>query len=150
MPWPTEYPMDQKQRFISLAKSEHFTFTELCKEFEISRKTGYKWLNRERKYGTAGLAERSSAPLTSPQRTPDSIERLILAEKRAHLTWGPKKLHQRLKTVHEIEKPPARSTIGEILKRNGLTKKRRVRGGVFKVERDNVRYFAHIYFWCSE
>jgi transposase InsO family protein len=130
--------MDQKQRFISLAKSGHFTFTELCKEFEISRKTGYKWLNRERKHGTAGLAERGSAPLTSPQRTSDSIERLILAEKRAHLTWGPKKLHQRLKTVHEIEKPPARSTIGEILKRHGLTKRRRVRGGVFKVERGHV------------
>lgn len=138
MPWISEDPMDQKQRFISLAKSEHFTFTQLCSEFEISRRTGYKWLNRERTDGASGLEERSSRPRSSPQRTPEAVERLILAEKRAHLTWGPKKIHRRLMTTHGVEKPPARSTIGEILKRHGLTKKRRCRGGVFKVNRHEV------------
>ncbi len=47
--------MEQKQRFVSLARSGHFTVTELCEEFGISRKTGHKWLARYREGGTAGL-----------------------------------------------------------------------------------------------
>jgi len=135
MPWKTENLMDQKQRFVSLALSGHYSMTELCAEFEISRKTGYKWISRAREHGMDGLSDRSRAPRRHPQRIPVEMERLILKEKRAHLSWGGKKIRQRLMTEHGIESPPATSTVNKILKVNGLVKKRRVRGGVFKVER---------------
>ena len=56
---------------------------------------------------------------------------LILAERRLHRTWGPKKLHKVLEVKHGIESPPARSTIGEILRRHGLSERRRRKPGMY-------------------
>ena len=123
--------MELRQRFVSLAESGHFTISELCEQFSISRKTGHKWIVRYRDFGIAGLADRSRAPIHSPARTPSEIERLIVTEKRLRPTWGPKKIHRILTTKHGIELPPAVSTVGDILKRNGLVKKRRRRGGAY-------------------
>jgi transposase-like protein len=88
MPWKNELPMDQKQRFVSLAGSGHFTVTELCLEFGISRKTGHKWLGRHAQGGMKALEDRSRAPLSVSCRTPVEVERLIVAEKRKR---GPKR-----------------------------------------------------------
>jgi transposase InsO family protein len=134
MPWKTELPMEQKQRFVSLAESGHFTLSALCAQFSVSRKTGHKWLSRYRKFGMAGLEEHSSAPRTNPGKTSSEIERLIVTERRNRPTWGPKKIRRILTTKHGIKSPPAVSTVGEILKRNGLVKARKRRGGAFKVE----------------
>ena len=120
--------MNQKQNFIQLALSDRYSITELCENHGISRKTGHKWLKRFEQFGEAGLSEMSRAPKTAPRRTPDFIQRLIVAERERHSTWGPKKIRQRLKVVHGIEKPPAVSTVGEILKRHGLVRSRRRRG----------------------
>ena len=130
--------MEQKERFVSLAQSGHFTVSELCEEFGISRKTGKKWLARYREGGREGLAERSRAPKTVANRTPEAMERLIVSEKRRHLTWGPKKIRWVLEVKHGVESPPAISTIGEVLKRHGLVKARKRRGAVFKVERGEL------------
>ena len=127
--------MEQKQRFVSLAGSGHFTVTELCREFGISRKTGHKWLGRHAQGGMKALEDRSRAPLTVTCRTPAAIERLIVAEKRLHPTWGPKKIRRVLETKHGVENPPVVSTVGEVLKRHGMVAERRRRGGVFKAER---------------
>jgi transposase InsO family protein len=135
MPWQKESPMEQKQRFVSLAQSGRFSVTELCEEFGISRKTGHKWLARFREEGTAGLGERSRAPKSVSGRTAECIERLIVSERRLHPTWGPKKIRKVLNSKHGVERPPAVSTVGEVLKRHGLVKSARRRGGVFKVER---------------
>ena len=134
----TESPMEQKQRFVALAQSGHFTVSELSEEFGISRKSGHKWIKRYAECGAQGLADRSRAPKSVPGRTEGEIERLIVAERRRRPTWGPKKLYRVLETKHGIECPPARSTIGEILKRNGLIKPRRRRPGVFKVDRQDL------------
>jgi putative transposase len=138
MPWKTELPMELRQRFVSLAESGHFTITELCEQFSISRKTGHKWILRYRDFGVSGLADRSRAPIHAPGRTAAEIERLIVTEKRLRPTWGPKKIHRILTTKHGIERPPAVSTVGDILKRNGLVKKRRRRGGAYSVERGDL------------
>jgi transposase InsO family protein len=130
--------MEQKQRFVLLAESGHFTISELCEQFEISRKSGHKWIKRYQADGLKGLEDRSRAPRSSPARTGVKIERLIVGARRRRPTWGPKKIHQILKTKHDVESPPARSTIGEILKRNGLVKCRRRRPGVFEVDRDTL------------
>jgi len=130
--------MEQKQRFIHLAQSGHFTVTELCAEFGIARKTGHKWLERYAAGGLEGLAERSRAPHQVTGRTSAEVERVIVSEKRLHLTWGPKKIQRVLLVKHGLESPPAVSTVGEVLKRHGMVEARRRRGAVFKVERGTL------------
>ena len=90
MPWENVSPMEQKQRFVSLAGSGHFTVTELCREFGVSRKTGHKWLGRHAQEGLKTLEDRSRAPLSVTNRTSVEIERFIVPEKRLHPTWGPR------------------------------------------------------------
>lgn len=130
--------MEQKQRFVSLAQSGHFSVRELCENFGVSRKTGHKWLARYRQDGSSGLADRSRAPKSVTGRTEESIERLIVAEKRLRSTWGPKKIRDVLMVKHGLENPPAVSTVGEVLKRHGLVKARKRRGGLFTVERSTL------------
>ena len=148
MPWKNELPMEQRQRFVSLAKSGHFTVTELCEQFSISRKTGHKWISRYHEFGQSGLDDRSRAPIHMPARTSAEVERLIVAERRLRPTWGPKKIHRILTTKHGIELPPAVSTVGAILKRNGLVKKRRRRGGAYSVDRgDRTAAIRNNHVW---
>jgi len=123
---------------VSLAETGRFEFVQLCKDFGISRKNGYKWLWRYRGFGVHGLMDLSRAPKSIPCRTDLEIETLIVSERRKHPTWGPKKLVVILDRVHHVERVPARSTVGEILKRNGLIKARRRRPGAFKVERKDL------------
>jgi putative transposase len=138
MPWNEVSPMEERLRFVSLAESGRFEFVQLCRDFGISRKNGYKWLGRYREFGSVGLKDLSRAPTRIPGRTDLEIETLIVSERRKHPTWGPKKLVVVLERVHGLERPPACSTIGEILKRNGLIKARRRRPGAFKVERKDL------------
>ena len=113
--------MEETIRFVILAQSARFTLSELCEQFGISRKTGYKHLERYAADGLKGLQVRSHRPHPFPQRTDEGVEGLILAERRLHRTWGPKKLHKVLQLKHGIESPPARSTIARILRRHGLS-----------------------------
>ena len=125
MPWNTVTPMEEIIRFVSLAHSDRYTLTELCEQFGISRKTGYKHLARYEAEGLKGLRERSHRPQHWPQRTDEAVTALVLAERRLHRTWGPKKLYEVLRLKHGLESPPARSTLGEILRRHGVSVPRR-------------------------
>jgi putative transposase len=138
MPWKNIEPMDEKHRFISLAQSDRFTIKELCEDFGISRKTGHKWLARYAAGGLKSLEDESRAPQRIPSRTAPSVERLIITERRLHPTWGGKKIRWVLEAKHQIENLPAVSTVNAVLKRNGMVKSRRRRGGVFKVERGDL------------
>jgi transposase InsO family protein len=130
--------MEEITRFVLLAQTGRFTVTELCEQFGISRKTGYKHLERYAAAGLAGLRERSHRPHAFPQRTDEAVEALILAERRLHRTWGPKKLHKVLEVKHGLEAPPARSTIGEILRRHGLSAARRRKPGAYQALNDGL------------
>lgn len=138
MPWNKVTQMEEIIRFVTLAKSGRFTLTDLCEQFGISRKTGYKHLDRYAAGGLKALQPRSHRPHSFPQRTEADVEALILAERRLHRTWGPKKLHTVLQTKHGLEAPPARSTIGEILRRHGLSAKRRRKPGVYPALNDGL------------
>ena len=96
--------------------------TELCAEFEISRKTDYKWLTRYRARGPAGLYERSRAPQRVPWAITNAQAKAIVGVRRAHPSWGPKKLRVQLSERAPHEVWPAPSTIGELLRRRGLTR----------------------------
>ena len=131
MPWRTVTPMEEIIRFVSLAQTDRFTLTDLCEQFGISRKTAYKHLERYAVAGFQGLQPRSHRPHHSPQRTDEAIEALVLEERRRQRTWGPKKLQDLLLKKHGVESPPACSTIGEMLRRHGLSVRRRRRPGAY-------------------
>ena len=129
MPWKEELPMDQKIRFIGDYLNRYFPFTELCDRFGISRKTGYKWINRYQESGLPdSVLERSRRPHHFPSQTRETIVAALLAVRDKHPFWGPKKLLWRVELDHpEWDNLPALSTVSLILKRNGLTPKHRKR-----------------------
>ena len=117
--------------------------SELCEDYGISRKTGYKWLSRYREGGVSGVREMSRRPRHCPHRTEEAIERLILEERRKHRTWGPKKLQEILMVEHEMERPPAKSTLAQILKRHGLVRKGRRKAGFYRIKRGDLTEPEH-------
>ena len=100
--------------------------TDLCREYGISRKTGDKLKQRFKRLGNAGLEDQSRAPKVIPHRTAPELVEIIVAERRLHPSWGPKKLKDALERRLE-RSMPATSTIGDILTRNGLVEPRRKR-----------------------
>jgi putative transposase len=135
MAWQDVAPMEERIRFIVEATREGKGVSALCREFGISRKTGYKWLTRYRAWGLAGLHELSRRPRASPTRIPAAVEALVLRERHRHRTWGPKKLQAILATKYGVVPGPAVSTIGNLLKRHGLTRKTRGRRPVSQPDR---------------
>lgn len=138
MPWTNVTQMEEITRFVMLAQSDRFTITELCEQFSISRKTGYKYLERYEASGLQGLQLRSHRPHHFPQCTDEAIGALILAERRLHRTWGPKKLRRVLEMKHGIESPPARSTIAKFLRRHGVSVQRRRKPGAYHALNDEL------------
>lgn len=124
MPWSQTSPMDQKTQFISDYLRQILSMTELCELYNISRKTGYKWIDRYLHHGPAGLDDQSRKPSHSPTKTPDYIEEAIIQARQRHPTWGAKKLHKILYNRHPTWPWPSRSTFCDILSRNGLVPKK--------------------------
>lgn len=118
MPWQEIKTVDLRREFIDLAASDAVSFSELCRRFSISRKTGYKWLKRFDELGPPGLEDRSKRPVFQPRRTADEIESLILACRDRYPDWGGRKLRRVLENESH-QGLPAASTITEILRRNG-------------------------------
>lgn len=143
--------MEQRQQLAILAKTGEFTVTELSRRFGVSRRTAHKWIDRFEREGLDGLADRHRAPKNSPQKTANVIEEIITAERRLHPTWGPKKLHKLLTRDHGILVPPARSTIGEVLKRHGLSKPKRRRPGIYPAQRGTLTEPERPnHVWCTD
>ncbi len=90
MPWRQVTPMSEKKEFIYLAQGEGGTIFRLCRYFQVSRKTAYKWLGRYRREGEAGLQDRSRRPRSSPGATPVVLEAAVLQVREAQP--GPKGL----------------------------------------------------------
>lgn len=125
MPWKAKSPMDlRKEFFRKLAGGERLT--DLCREYGISRKTGSKFKKRFGELGVAGLSDQSRAPKVIPHKTPPEVEEVILAERRSHPTWGPRKLKASLERRLETSFPSA-AGIGYVLGRHGLVQRRKKR-----------------------
>ena len=103
------------------------TFVQLCRQFGISRKTGYKRVNRFQSYSWEGLGDRSRAPRRHPNKTPREVAEQLVAARQAHPTSGPKKLVAWLRAVEAEVVWPAPSTVGEVLDRAGLVRRRKRR-----------------------
>src|SRR2546428_4483862 len=125
MPWRAESPMDQRTQFIADHLRDRLSITELCELYGVSRKTGYKWIDRYLREGPSGLDEHSRRPRRSPRQTADDIVGAILEARRRHPTWGGKKLLALLHRQHPRWSLPGRSTACDILSRHGMVPIRR-------------------------
>lgn len=118
MPWKELTTMSLRFEFVKFALSNGANLAQLCRRFNISRKTGYKWINRFVKEGYSGLADRSRRPKTSPNVTSDDLQKAIMQMRKRHSAWGGRKIRKRLQNLG-WQQVPAASTITDILKRNG-------------------------------
>jgi len=124
MPWRECYKMDERLRFVArLLEGEKMAV--LCREFDISRKTGYKIFSRYQDCGIEGLTDRSRRPYRHANRLPFQIERLIVRLRKEHPSWGAPKLREKIRRRHSDIHLPAISTVHAVLDRHGLVSRGR-------------------------
>ncbi len=127
MPWEETCVVEERLKFVMAWARGEASFSELCRQFAISRKTAYKWRGRYEAGGIGGLNDRSKAPVSCPHRMGLEVEAAVLELRHTHPTWGPKKLRARLAAVTPDGLWPAPSTIGALLERQGLVHRRKLR-----------------------
>jgi putative transposase len=128
MPWKDLRPMDERVLFVADYVRELYDFTELCARYGVSRKTGYKWVERYRHEGAEGLQERSRRPLSQPTQLPYAVQQAIIQLRGSRrMELGPKKIQTRLRERFPDQTLPSRTTIYNVLKRAGLITPRRLR-----------------------
>ena len=150
MGWRHTDPMNERVEFISAWLKGDATVTELSVRFDISRKTAYKWIDRYKADGPAGLYDQSRAPRHPAGCTPPELVARVVKLRRAHPAWGPRKLKARLEMDHPDVSWPAASTIGDILKRAGLVRPRRFRRRVPPMTTPFARAHAPNDVWCID
>ena len=124
MPWKECNAVEERLRFIArLLDGEKMA--GLCREFGISRKTGYKIFNRYKDCGIDGLTDRSRRPYRQASQLPMQIEKLIVGLKKEYLHWGAPKIREKLKRLYPDMHCPAISTVHAVLDRHGLVKRRK-------------------------
>jgi putative transposase len=124
MPWRECYKMDERLRFVArLLEGEKMAV--MCREFDISRKTGYKIFSRYKDYGLKGLTDRSRRPYRHANQLPVQIEQLIVHLKQEHPSWGAPKIREKLRRRHSEITLPAISTVHAVLDRHGLVSRGR-------------------------
>ena len=118
MSWKEVSIMTGRREFVELANHAEANIRELCRRFDVSSRTAYKWLKRFQQQGIEGLLDRSRQPLHSPERCGPGIEQRVLSVRDHHPVWGARKIRARLEALGREEIPTA-STIHAILKRHG-------------------------------
>ena len=118
--------MDERLKFVArLLDGEKMAV--LCREFGISRKTGYKLLSRYKDCGLEGLTDRSRRPYRQANQLPVQVETLIVRQKKERPNWGAPKIRERLARLYPDIHCPAISTVHAVLDRHGLVKRRKRR-----------------------
>ena len=124
MPWKECNVVEERIRFIGrLLDGEKMA--PLCREFGISRKTGYKIYSRYKDCGIDALTDRSRRPYRQANQLPMQIEKLIIGLKKEYPHWGAPKIREKLKRLYPDIHCPAISTVHAVLDRNGLVKRRK-------------------------
>lgn len=119
MPWKESHAMELRMTFVMRLKAGE-RMADLCEEYGISRKTGYKFVERYERQGTSGLENASRAPKRIPHRTSAELQSALVQARRRHPSWGGRKLRDWLRKKQPDVQWPAASTISEVLKRHGL------------------------------
>jgi putative transposase len=129
MPWKETRVEEERMKFVAecLDEQSDWTMSALCEAYGISRRTGYKWLDRYERLGMEGLKDESRAPKAHPNAVRAMNVEELLRVRRRHRTWGPRKIVAWLEREEPKRSWPATSTVGEILKRHGMVEPRRRR-----------------------
>lgn len=125
MAWKGVCPVGERLQLVEMVRKQEISVAEAARIFGVSRKTAHKWLNRAEASGVeSGLLDRSRARHTQTRFEGRALEALIDL-RQAHPTWGPRTLIAALSTKQPRLAMPAASTLGDILKREGLVRSRR-------------------------
>lgn len=119
MPWNEVSIVDQREEFARLAEQSDSNVRLLCRRYQVSPTTAYKWLERYRERGREGLMDLSRRPQHSPRHSALPIEQAVVELRGQHPAWGARKVRYRLLAMG-LEGVPATSTVHAILKRRGL------------------------------
>lgn len=150
MPWKERKALDEKRNFIEEWERREASLAELCQRYEISRETGYKWLERYQQEGEEGLEERSRAPLHHPQAMLPKVIDALVDLRRRHPRWGPRKLRAYLQREAPKILWPAASSIGDLLRREGLAHPRRKRKRTPPYTQPLQHAQAPNQVWCAD
>ena len=142
--------MNERIKFIARYLTGEASIVALSDEFGISRKTAYKWIDRYDEGGAAALEERSRAPLSSPHAYSNELVAELVALRKAHPTWGARKLLAVLRRQDRKRVLPAPSTVNEMLSKRGLLKARRRRVRSTKYAEPLRVYDAANSVWCAD
>lgn len=126
MAWRITNVEDQRKLFVETYLENQETITELSQQFNISRKTAYKWIERFQEDGAKGLKDRRRVRHTQIMTEEEVVEQ-ILAIKKKRVSWGPKKILGHLEKISSEKNWPSATTIGNILQRQGYQKTRELR-----------------------
>ncbi len=149
MPWEVSTRMSERMEFVARLL-DGARMAELCREYGISRKTGYKFKERFERLGPVGLYDMSRAPQRVARRTPEVVRQQIIEARQAHPTWGGRKLRAWLSRRQPGISWPAASTIGSILERAGLVRHRRRRRGVVPFGETLREALEPNDVWCAD
>jgi transposase InsO family protein len=150
MPWKASSVVDERMRLVLEYESGLWTMTELCQAHQVSRETGYYWVRRYQQGGLEALQDRDRAPRQHPNQTPEEVEAVVLALRRAHMTWGPRKLKWVLEREQAERRWPAASTIGQMLAREGLVVARKKRRRAPPYTAPFAAAEAPNHVWCAD
>lgn len=131
MPWKESSAMEQRTKFVFEVKRGEDSFAELCRRYGISRETGYKWMKRYEAGGVEALKDASHVAHQRPHAMSEQVRQAVIEMRRKHPGWGPGKLKARLErdqqALPEQDRMsiPAASSLGDLLRREGLTHRRR-------------------------
>ncbi len=151
MAWTETCVMEERVKFIMEVLDNTYTMTELCSYYQISRKTGYKWLDRYRQGGIEALHNRSRKPHSHPHEISHQVKESILAIKKRFPKWGAPKIRSRLERIHPAwSSYPSISTIGLFLHKQGLTghRKRRRKATPTELPLTSGHYSNQV--WCAD
>lgn len=149
MPWKVSGIVSERREFYERLKAKE-RMSDLCREYGISRKTGYKFQERFEAYGLDGLGDRPPGPRESPHRTAETTIERIIALRREHPTWGPRKLKAYLSIKDAGIRFPAASTIDTILRRHQLIEPRQRRRHTSPYASPLAKAEAPNDVWCTD
>lgn len=150
MPWKEQSSMEQREKFVMEYFAGQISMTALCRRFGVSRKTGYKWLQRFLDAGVPGLMDRSRAPLSHPHAVDTAKVDAIVSMKERYPSWGPKKLLARLTITRPEVDWPSESTIARLMRRRGLVQERRRRRRTPAAEHRLATAHEPNQVWCAD
>lgn len=150
MPWEEVKVVDKRQEFIEFFLKKEHSFSHLCRQFGISRKSGYKWVERYENEGIEGLIDRSTAPYNQYNITSEEVIELIISIKSKFATWGPKKIHAYLLNHYQLKEYPCKTTVENLLKRNGLVAPRKYRRRLAVQASPLLNCYHPNDIWCTD